>query len=499
MKLKSLILGSVAAAGLSTAGFAADLGVLTSLDVCDELGLSGLTISSDTNCLQISGSVNYTFEWGNWNGAARNVANTPITSSFGGVNGDGIRNIDTPSTGGAAAVAGLYVPAGGGAAVAYNVGDVIPAGALIARPAVAATTSDQDWDSKVETFLKFVGTASSDFGPASVVINLRQRDYQRSRDAVDVVNGDEHPLRAEDAYVTIGDTTIISAGKKGSIFNEGDDEPFNFTGLFIASDADAGVWQGPVRTGGHVIQLESQFGEGLVGKIGLEALDRGGNDAGSLIGVLQYAGDGITAHISGSIGGLLDGVQTTGDTYAVHAGFTGTFDAFKLRAAGSAGGGYAAGGNWSFWNGLVTGQATFDMFEIALSAEAAGGTAAGGAALDTDFGFGGSIGASVAEGIKFNLGGRYFNDGEDGIGDGYQIAANLVAALSETISLTTEVGVYGHGENVAPKPAAAAWSDFYASASLGWKPGGGFESSVGAKVQQNGAYKVTFNAKKTFQ
>ncbi len=31
MKLKSLILGSVAAAGLSTAGFAADLGVLTSL------------------------------------------------------------------------------------------------------------------------------------------------------------------------------------------------------------------------------------------------------------------------------------------------------------------------------------------------------------------------------------------------------------------------------------------------------------------------------------
>ncbi|HLV82570.1 MAG TPA: hypothetical protein VKY62_02210, partial [Devosia sp.] len=64
MKLKSLILGSVAAVGLSTAGFAADLGVLTSLDVCDDLGLSGLTISSDTNCLQISGSVAYTFEAG---------------------------------------------------------------------------------------------------------------------------------------------------------------------------------------------------------------------------------------------------------------------------------------------------------------------------------------------------------------------------------------------------------------------------------------------------
>ena len=66
MKLKSLILGSVAAAGLSTAGYAADLGVLTSLDVCDALGLSGLTISSDTNCLQISGGVSYEFKWGDY-------------------------------------------------------------------------------------------------------------------------------------------------------------------------------------------------------------------------------------------------------------------------------------------------------------------------------------------------------------------------------------------------------------------------------------------------
>jgi len=62
MKIRSLVLGSVAAAGLSTAGYAADLGVLTSLDVCDALGLSGLTISSDTNCLQISGSVDYRLE-----------------------------------------------------------------------------------------------------------------------------------------------------------------------------------------------------------------------------------------------------------------------------------------------------------------------------------------------------------------------------------------------------------------------------------------------------
>src|SRR5690606_11272622 len=70
MKLKSLILGSVAAAGLSTAGFAADLGVLTSLDVCDALGISGLTISSSDNCLQITGGVSYEFNWGDYDGTA---------------------------------------------------------------------------------------------------------------------------------------------------------------------------------------------------------------------------------------------------------------------------------------------------------------------------------------------------------------------------------------------------------------------------------------------
>ncbi len=53
MNIRSLLLGSVAVAGLTTAGYAADLGVVTSLDVCDELGLSGLTISSDDTCLII--------------------------------------------------------------------------------------------------------------------------------------------------------------------------------------------------------------------------------------------------------------------------------------------------------------------------------------------------------------------------------------------------------------------------------------------------------------
>ena len=461
MKLKSLILGSVAAAGLSTAGFAADLGVLTSLDVCDELGLSGLTISSDTNCLQISGEVKSEFNWGNYDGKHA-IAVTQF----------GTRNVDVPS-------------------------------------ALPAPASNQDWESKVESYLKFVGTAGSDFGPASVVIKIKDLQQDVTTNGVTVVGGDDTGGAIfDEAYVQVGDTTVLTAGKRGSIFNKGDDEPFNFTGLFISSAVDAGVADTgdiapgmgagalDIPTGGHVIQLWSNIGEGLIAKIGLEALDAAGPAAGTLVGVLDYSGSGITAHISGAAGGLLDGVQTANDTYAVHTGITATFDQFKVRAALGAGSNSFL--NSSYWNGLVSAEAKFDMFKVALSAEAAGGTVAG-VAMDTDYGFGGSFGATVADGIEINIGGRYFNDGNPGMGDGYQVAAQLIAALTETVKLTTEIGVYGHAADVAPAPVAPAFSDFYGKAELAWTPGGGFSSSVGATVQQNGAYKVTFKAAKAFQ
>src|ERR1700761_7781631 len=75
MKIRTLLLGSAALAGLSTAGYAADLGVVTSLDVCDELGLTGLTISSDDNCLVVTGGVTFEYDWGNY-------APSPVYGSY---------------------------------------------------------------------------------------------------------------------------------------------------------------------------------------------------------------------------------------------------------------------------------------------------------------------------------------------------------------------------------------------------------------------------------
>lgn len=478
MKLKSLILGSVAAAGLSTAGFAADLGVLTSLDVCDALGLSGLTISSDTNCLQLSGGVSYEFQWGDFN---QEVA---VAGTF-----DGNRNI---TKGNSSTVAGVNY--------------------------------DQDWESKVETWLKAVGTADSDFGPAKAVIKLKAVDRFQvwnegtkagRNDAAAtvpfpgrVVNGDTQPFSIDEAYVSVGDTTVIMAGRKGSIANLGDDAPFNYLKLFNSDAIDGdgvGIDGDYDGLGGHVIQVVSDLGNGVNVGVGLENLGSrpgantqatSGQAAGTLVGVVSYAGEGLTAHVTGAAFGILDGNV---ESWAIHAGATGTFDAFKVRGAVS------YWDNFKFstadvLNALVSAEGTFDLFKIALSGEIANvnNSAAGNY---TDYGVGGSIGVNVSEGVDINLGARYFFDDVGGpVNDAstWQVAAQIVAAVTETIKVTGEVGGY-FGNAIADNAAYTNDNVFYGSAELAWAPGGGFTSSVKGEINSESAYKVTFKAAKSFE
>jgi len=162
MKLKNLFLGSVTAAGLMTgAAYAADLGVLTSVDVCDQLGISGLTISSDSNCLKISGEVSYSFSYGVW----------------------------TEDTGDDGDTASLDVPGG---YVAWGYDYDIPAGIL---------------KSDVAAKLNFEATADSSFGPAKAVLKLVASD----------IDGDEggNAVTVDEAYVSVGEGTVIMAGHKG--------------------------------------------------------------------------------------------------------------------------------------------------------------------------------------------------------------------------------------------------------------------------------------------
>jgi hypothetical protein len=503
MKLKSLILGSVAAAGLSTASFAADpsFGVLTSLDVCDALGLSGLTISSDTNCLQISGSVDYRFRYGNF----RNNANVADT---------------------------------------YD-GAVDP----FVDDQIAGTDFDLDWDTRARAYLRVVATADSDFGPAAAVIGLRQVDEWRVRNegytqaqggtAAQVFPttyaGGDHTggLQVEEAYVSIGDSTVIMAGKKktgaaGSIANIGDDSPYSF--LFMSDKIDGGgilIDADDRRLGGHAIQIVSDLGNGISAGIALENIDTNLSDnlntgtrsnnvnnlpntgsalAGTLVGVLQYAGDGVTAHITGLGYGVLDGNV---DSFAVHAGATGTFDIFRVRGA--------LGYDSDFKNaqsvvqGIVTGlgsvEATFDLFKIALSGEFAHFENVNTGVTQTDYSIGGRITATVTEGVAINFDAAWFHDAVRGnagpSADTLRLQAEIAADVTETIRLTAAVGGYFGNGVTAPgsavgSPQVVVDSLYYGRAGLAWNPGGGFASGANIEVNSEGGWRTEFTASKSF-
>jgi hypothetical protein len=314
-----------------------------------------------------------------------------------------------------------------------------------------------------------------------------------SYDGDDTTNGGTNGgWIADEAYVSIGDSTVIMAGKKGSIINYGDDEPYNWLGLFNSDNVDKGVLWNPTSTGllndgGTVLQVVSDLGNGVSVGAGLEDItDNNPSLAGNAVGVISYAGDSISAHLSAVAVGVLDGVV---NGYVYHTGFTGTFDKFKIRGALAGSNGFA--GTPSYWNGLLTGSATFDMFTLALSGEAANTTAG------TDYGFGASASAAISEGVTLNIGGRWYHDagadvgGTPVTGDSYQVAASISAAVTETITLTGEVGGFGNNAGVS--------TIYYGAAQAAWAPGGGFTGSVKGEAYSNGAYKATFKAAKDFQ
>jgi hypothetical protein len=482
MKLKSLILGSVAAAGLTTGAFAADLGVLTSLDVCDTLGLSGLTISSDTNCLQISGSVDYRLRFGDFR-AAGDVATT-----YDGTNDPFINDSVTDGFG---------------------------------------VVHDLDWDTRVRAYLKAVGTASSDFGPAQAVIGLREVDEWRAQNEGFVaggltsttVAGGDHTggIQLEEAYVRVGDTTVLLAGMRkhgadGSVANVGDDSPFSF--LFISDKIDGGgvlVDGDDRRLGGHSIQIQSDLGNGLSAGLGLENIDTsngsvdlnsavaraGTAGAGTLVGVLQYAGENVSAHITGLAYGVLDGDV---NAYAVHAGATGTFDIFKIRGAV----GYDS--NFKFLgyhvlHALVSGEASFDMFKVALSGEVANFNAGG--VDQTDYSFGGKVTAQVADGVSLNFDASWFRDAINAKAAGaatdtVRVQAEIAAAVSETITITAAIGSY-FGTGVYNEAAVRVDSLYYGRVGVAWVPGGDFKSGLTLEANSEGGYRTEFTASKSFQ
>ena len=418
MNFKNLLLGSITAAGVMTgAAYAADLGVLSSLDVCDQLGVSGLTISSDTNCLKISGEVSYAFTYGSWDE-------------------EDFTDVDGPT---------------GDVDWGYGNGDA------------------SILNSAVEAKLNFEATADSSFGPAKAVIKLLATDIDSDPEGNAVV--------VDEAYVSIGEGTILMAGHKGSIYNNGDDAPLNWLGLFNSEGIDSGVSTGEFTGTSNAIQVSTDLGNGFSLAGGLENLDSNG----AAVGVLAYKGDTVSGHVSIAADDVLEDNQ--GD-WTMHAGLTATVDSLKLVAA-------VAADSDSHWNVLGSASATFDMFTIAGSVEAD----------DSDYtGAGASLTAEVSEGVKLNIGGRWSDyDGDTS----YEVAVGAEAALAEDLTLSGAVG-YVSEEDDYDTTFTYGW------AKLAWAPGGGFTSSIKGTATYVGsddagaadsdvAYKIEAEFKKTFE
>jgi hypothetical protein len=435
MKIRSLLLGSVAAAGLSTGGaFAADLGVLPSFDICDELGITGLTISSESDCLVITGGVEYTFTWGDYTGD-------------GAPHADGYVWFDN---------------------IGWDSGD-----------------GEYDWGSELDAWLQFAATSSTDFGKAKAVIKITNGADEVGYDSYSGGHYDEGvagDLGFDEAYVSIGDTTVITAGKTGSIINLDDDEPLDWLGGFISEGADTGVgyWSGYGDFGGGlVIQATHDLGNGFSISGGLEELNNGDSEP-LAAGVLSYSGDGISAHISVVAIDILHGDFADDGLWGVHAGFAGEFDNFKVVLAGAYG--YDNDSGESLWNVLASASATFDIFTLAASVEAL---------QDPDeddyYGVSGSISAEVTDGVSLNLGGRYLNeyDGDDV----FEVAAGVTADVTETLEASAKVGFVDD-----------SWQDlFYGEAGLTWKPGGNYEAGITGSINSDDAYSIETTFKKEFK
>jgi len=371
-------------AGTSSAVRAADPGVLTSLDLCDALGISGLTLSSESNCLKISGSVYYEFNWGNYETRTRLINNL---------------------------------------AVAGEVSDEI---------SVMDDEGELDWYSYIEAYLRFEAVADSDFGPARAVIDITSYEEQIVTNGLISADSSVETLNTDYAYVAIGDTTVITAGlNDDSIFYEEDDVPFDWLGTASSYYVGDGVaWDvggGTYNTAGHVITVVSDFGNGFKAGAGLEGLDADS----SLVGFVSYSGVDapLVGHLSFVAGDVLDG---TFDDWAIHTGVTASIDAFKASAA-------LALNDSGWWNALFTGEATFDIFTLAATADGNS---------EDQLGASGSVSAAVTDAITLKAGARWTDTDTNIDDDELlNLRARIEYAVGESLTLGGEAGHTSTGSN----------------------------------------------------
>lgn len=402
MKKLMAAIGAVAVVGMASAGpaYAVDLGVLTPVDVCNDLGLAGLMLSSHSNCLTISGEAEYSFSWGDYDDDRRVVDDLSYSGRYDVMMGDG---------------------------------------AL-------------DWESSATVSLTFTGTAPSDFGPVRGVIIIEGESETVIEDLVLDDEADE--LGLDKAYISIGDTTVLSVGLKSTAAKTGADTAFTYQEMFNEDKAsgvgyNSDATDTDIDTGGHVIQLVHDIDDGWTVTAALEDLD----DLGTFIGVLEYSGDAIDAHVTFLADEVLTGQVRD---WAVHLAATLSLDNYRIRGA-------AAFNNDGWWNLLGTAEAEFDIFTLAVAGEATS---------EREYGLAASGAAAVSDAVTINLGSRAFVEADSDLTVDTILEVEFEA--SETITLIAGGGyVYESDDPVGVT---------YGGLALEWNPDGDFEAELSGQI-----------------
>jgi len=376
MTIKNLLLGSAAVLALGTSAQAADP-IAISLDTCDMLSITGLTISSTSDCLKFEGEVTYDWVYGNYD-----------------VNDD----------------------AGG----------------------VQNTMSEVAWE------LTATATGNSDFGPAFAVIGLEGSSTDTDGDTIGF----------GDAYVGIGDTasTVIYAGKKGTIGNTDDGE--TLTAVFSV-ELDDGLGG---NVGGHVIQVSTSLGDGVTAGFGLEDLDTTNN--ATLVGTVGVSQDWGTVHATVAF----DDVLLGGGNWDLHTGGTITADNLTFQAA-------FITDQASNWQAVLSASAEMDMFTLAAGLNLEPGS-------DWDFAVSGV--AKVDDSTTLTAG-FTVNEASDW-------SARVEGEFGVSDTLTADAGITF---------TSASTTTF--DAGLTWAPGGGYEASVGVEANSASEYSISTSFEKAFE
>lgn len=348
-------------------------------------------------------------------------------------------------------------------------------------------------NSDVEWRVIFDATTQTDAGAARAVIRLRE-------DTETNATRNDQLARVDEAYVQFGDTTVLSAGRKGTLFNTRivpngtygwmEFDGFDRRALLDRSGADVARGAGTAfaQYEHDVIQIESVVAEGFTVLAALESLntaDAGGGSAG--LGV-RYSNAGI----SGEAGVLLGNLFGEADLVNYYATVQASFDAFAVR------GGFI-GNDRDDWIASIGASATLDMFTLDADAAFAEGdqyfVGVEGSFAATDI-IDVYVGAAYADGLltRARVGSAYYGGQGDSWDEVGVVYGGVNVAATENISVNAEVGYVEY-----TRTTATGFNDLvYGAAGVSYAPGGGFTSGLDVYADTEDAYAVTFNARKSF-